>query len=37
MDGVNCRGSEIFFVKCFFNGFGINDCFYVEDVGVICY
>lgn len=29
-------GNEFFLIECGFNGWGIEDCIYFEDVGVIC-
>lgn len=36
MDEVNCIGIEVFIDLCYFNGWGVYDCGYDEDVGVIC-
>lgn len=36
MNDVQCEGYEIFFVNCFFIGYGVQNCDYEKDVGVVC-
>lgn len=36
LDGINCIGIEIFIGLCGYNFWGINDCDYIEDIGVVC-
>lgn len=36
MDDFQCEDYEIFFVKCFFNVYRVNNCDYEKDVVVMC-
>lgn len=36
LDNFYCIGNEVIFVVCIFNGWGVIDCKYMEDVGVVC-
>lgn len=36
LDDVKCNGSEGIINNCIYLGFGVYNCYYCEDIGVIC-
>ena len=36
LDSIQCRGVEDRLIDCVHDGFGEHDCFFFEEVGIIC-